>query len=132
MTRQFHNDGQDPKDPPICWALHKQFNGGWWEEPERWAVSPVVAETAKMWTRTHSYGAGTRRGDKALIQGRYATRQEAEAARLAAMEVYEDTGARMKAVQDEMEEACRPYLDRLKQLNAERADRVSDIAGGNR
>lgn len=130
MTRQFLNDGQDSQTTTVCWVLHKQFNGGWWEEPERWAVSPMVSETAKTWMRTHSYGTGTRRGDKVLIKGRYASRQEAEAARLAAIEVYQDIATREAEIERLMAEACRPFKDRLKQLAAEQADRISEITEG--
>lgn len=99
------------------------FNG-----PGTWAVSAMIAETSKTWVRP-TRGSGrysTRRGNLDLIVGRYATRAEAEAARLRAYHAHADVTARKAAVEAEMKEATRPFRDRLAQLNAELADRIRE------
>lgn len=128
--RNFHDDGPDPTGSFVCWVLHKIFNGGYWDQPERWAVTYMISETEKTWMRPHSRGGGKTRGDKNLIIGRFESRQEAEAARLAAIEIFQDIAARETEVELLIAEACRPYKDRLKQLAAERTDRMSEITEG--
>ncbi|AXQ68955.1 hypothetical protein HOU00_gp170 [Caulobacter phage CcrPW] len=126
----FRDDGPDPKGDYVCWVLHKVHNGGWWDQPERWAVTHMISETDKTWMRPYPSGAGSQRGLKDLIKGRYASRQEAEAARLAAIEVFQDIAAREAEIELLIAEAVRPYKDRLKQLAAEKADRMSEITEG--
>ncbi|AFU88278.1 hypothetical protein CcrColossus_gp408 [Caulobacter phage CcrColossus] len=123
----FRDDGPDPKGAYVCWVLHKLHNGGWWDQPERWAVTYMISETEKTWMRPYSSGVGQQRGLKDLIKGRFTTRQEAEAARLAAIEVFQDIAAREAEVERLMVEAMRPFKDRLKQLAAEQEDRLSEI-----
>lgn len=122
----FRDDGPDPiEGEPICYALHRQHRSGFWREPRSWAVSPMVAETAKTWVRLVGRN-NKRRSDLDLIVARFSTRAEADAARLRAIDVFDDVAARKAAVDAEMREAMRPFQDRLIQLNAEYADRLRD------
>lgn len=121
-----NDDGAEPATAPICYVLHRQYNsGGMWTEPRNWLVSPMIAETAKTWMRTMRRGAA-RRQSSDLIVGRYSTRMAAEQARQRAHDVFVDVEARAAAIKAEMEEACRPFRERLTQLAAERADRTRD------
>lgn len=114
--------------------LFVEYDQPGWREPDRWGIGWHNGhETAHFWFgHAFSYTYDRRRDPRpaprtqrrplSLIVGRYATQDEAENVRAAAVAVQREIQGRADAVQAEMKEAIAPFRSRLAQLDAEKAD----------